>query len=640
MLALNTLNLLYMLMAFKYQAIFQRPDLGRADFGLVCALVSAEALGAGFGNAAFTVFIMRTTKTDHKAAHFAIGTGLMNIAGTLAGVVSGFIAARVGFVAYFGMTMVAALPSMCLIPFLPLLDDEPKRGGGTVTRPARRVGVVAAELEGERTGVGRVLEGLLEGVRELPLDWQWRLFFQGHPFDHPLWADPRFVPVFSGRAGSRVAWEQLVLPLALTRHRLDLLYSPAYSLPPWRGPRVVSLHDLSFERLPEEFAPRERWRRRLLARWAAHRAARVLVDSGRVRREVVELYRLDPGRVGVLPLPVDPRFRPAAAAEVERDLEALAGLGVEPPYLLHAGTLLDRRCLPLVLADLRPARRGAPRVDPGAGGRRPPAGPGSAAAGGGRDRAGRPGPPPRLGARPRAPGPLPSRGAVAVPLDLRGLRPAAAGVARLRHAGGGARGAGPGRAVARLPPALQAVGRGVRGGGGARGARRFDPRPGRRRGPGEASGADPGRGGTGPGGRAGEGVKTAAVVVSHDSARVLPRCLESLAEAAAGGLEVLVVDGGSEDGSPDLVRAQFPFARVLELGGNRGFGAAVNWGATEVPSDALLLLNPDAWLVGQRPRPADRGPRRGPAPGARRPPPPLPGRPTPVRLGAGPGGGG
>ncbi len=130
-LALNTLNLLYMLMALKYQTIFQRPDLGRADFGLVCALVSAEALGAGFGNAAFTVFIMRTTKTDHKAAHFAIGTGLMNIAGTLAGVVSGFIAARLGFVAYFGMTMVAALPSMCLIPFLPLLDDEPKHGAGT-----------------------------------------------------------------------------------------------------------------------------------------------------------------------------------------------------------------------------------------------------------------------------------------------------------------------------------------------------------------------------------------------------------------------------------------------------------------------------------------------------------------------------
>ncbi len=129
-LALNTLNLLYMLLALKYQAIFQRPDLGRADFVLVCALVSAEALGAGFGNAAFTVFLMRTTKAGHKAAHFAIGTGLMNVAGTLAGVVSGFIAARLGFVAYFGLTFLAAIPSMCLIPFLPMLDRAPAESAG------------------------------------------------------------------------------------------------------------------------------------------------------------------------------------------------------------------------------------------------------------------------------------------------------------------------------------------------------------------------------------------------------------------------------------------------------------------------------------------------------------------------------
>lgn len=92
-------------------------------------------------------------------------------------------------------------------------------------------------------------------------------------------------------------------------------------------------------------------------------------------------------------------------------------------------------------------------------------------------------------------------------------------------------------------------------------------------------------------------MRVTAVVVSHDSARVLPRCLESLAGAVAGGLEVVVVDGGSRDGSPELVRARFPFAKVLELGENRGFGGAVNHGAASSGGGALLLLNPDAWLV-------------------------------------------
>jgi len=93
-------------------------------------------------------------------------------------------------------------------------------------------------------------------------------------------------------------------------------------------------------------------------------------------------------------------------------------------------------------------------------------------------------------------------------------------------------------------------------------------------------------------------MRVTAVVVSHDSARVLPRCLESLAAAAAGGLEVVVVDGGSRDGSPDLVRAQLPSATVVELGENLGFGAAVNRGVSVTSGDALLLLNPDAWLEG------------------------------------------
>lgn len=86
-----------------------------------------------------------------------------------------------------------------------------------------------------------------------------------------------------------------------------------------------------------------------------------------------------------------------------------------------------------------------------------------------------------------------------------------------------------------------------------------------------------------------------AIVVSHDSERVLPRCLGSLAEAAGRGLEVVVVDSGSSDASPDLVRARFGFARVLELRENVGFGAAVNRGVAASTGESLLLLNPDAW---------------------------------------------
>ncbi len=124
-LAQNLLNLLYVFMAWHYQAIFQRPELGVADLRLVTGVIIVEAFGAGLGTAAFMVFIMRTTRPDHKAAHFAIATGIATVSATLAGVLSGFLAKTLGFVWFFTFTFAASLPAMALIPFLPHLDRAP-----------------------------------------------------------------------------------------------------------------------------------------------------------------------------------------------------------------------------------------------------------------------------------------------------------------------------------------------------------------------------------------------------------------------------------------------------------------------------------------------------------------------------------
>lgn len=211
-----------------------------------------------------------------------------------------------------------------------------------------RVGVVAYELEGEPTGVGRYLAGLLSGVASIDPGWQWVLFFHGEPPSHPSrqrrasarYAEwPGFSCRFAGRSGRPWVWEQTGLPAQMRSEGLDLLFSPSYSLPPRTGlPGVVTLHDLSFEALPEEFGSRERWRRRLLARRAARSAARVLVDTGRVAEEVADRYGLSRERIGVVPLGVE-----AARSDGSGEAAALARLGITRPYLLFVGSLFERR---------------------------------------------------------------------------------------------------------------------------------------------------------------------------------------------------------------------------------------------------------------------------------------------------------
>ncbi len=74
-------------------------------------------------------------------------------------------------------------------------------------------------------------------------------------------------------------------------------------------------------------------------------------------------------------------------------------------------------------------------------------------------------------------------------------------------------------------------------------------------------------------------------------AKYLPSVLEAMAGNAAN--EIIVVDNGSEDGSADFLRANFPGVRMLALGENLGFGGGSNEGFRAARNDIVVLLNSD-----------------------------------------------
>jgi len=86
-------------------------------------------------------------------------------------------------------------------------------------------------------------------------------------------------------------------------------------------------------------------------------------------------------------------------------------------------------------------------------------------------------------------------------------------------------------------------------------------------------------------------------VVSWNTRDLLERCLRSLeADVRSGLAEVWVVDNGSTDGSPALVRDRFDWARLEEPGSNLGYGRAVNLVAERTTSPWLVASNADIEL--------------------------------------------
>ncbi|WP_449256225.1 glycosyltransferase family 2 protein [Bosea sp. (in: a-proteobacteria)] len=82
-----------------------------------------------------------------------------------------------------------------------------------------------------------------------------------------------------------------------------------------------------------------------------------------------------------------------------------------------------------------------------------------------------------------------------------------------------------------------------------------------------------------------------AIVVSYDSAEVLPACLDALARE---GVAAIVVDNASADDSRGI--AERRGARVLANARNEGYGRANNRGVAAADTPYVLIVNPDLEL--------------------------------------------
>src|SRR5262245_7221781 len=190
----------------------------------------------------------------------------------------------------FQVRTTACTSGRCATPSGPLLD----------------VGINAAPLAAARTGVGRYIAGLLGALEAAKPDG--------------LRARPLFLPPAPARGLRRLVKRlPFAYPLAdaaraavLRRERPSVYHETNHAAPPFRGPLVVTVHDLSTVLHPRTQEPaRVRYFARRLPRDGS--ASRVIVPTEAIAWEVVHHLEVPRDRVRVIHRGIDACFAPSQA---------------------------------------------------------------------------------------------------------------------------------------------------------------------------------------------------------------------------------------------------------------------------------------------------------------------------------------
>ncbi len=131
------------------------------------------------------------------------------------------------------------------------------------------------------------------------------------------------------------------LPMELGRLRPDLIHVQYTAPLICPVPIVAVVHDVSYLDHPEFFSKSRALQLKLTVARTVRRAARIVTQSEYSRKSILRVYGVDPELVHVIPLGVDPCFRPMARVAAESGVRASCGINF--PYVLTVGDLQPRK---------------------------------------------------------------------------------------------------------------------------------------------------------------------------------------------------------------------------------------------------------------------------------------------------------
>lgn len=134
---------------------------------------------------------------------------------------------------------------------------------------------------------------------------------------------------------------QLLMPRVLRKLHPDVLHVPAFASPiGWKGPMVITVHDLAFLQSPQQLRLRARIYWQYMLRESVRHAQRIIVVSEKTRSELTSYWGIEPERICLIYNALRPSLRhDSISAEEIEGMRRRYG----SRYLLHVGRIVPRK---------------------------------------------------------------------------------------------------------------------------------------------------------------------------------------------------------------------------------------------------------------------------------------------------------
>ncbi len=138
-----------------------------------------------------------------------------------------------------------------------------------------------------------------------------------------------------------IFYMEFILPLFLKKHKPDVFLSADGFLSLLSStPQVSIIYDINFEHRPQDIALKNRLYFRFFFRRFARKAKRIATISEYSKKDIVDFYKIDPGKIDNVSCGINSNFNKLTAQEVQ---EIRAKWSGGKPYFFFVGSMHPRK---------------------------------------------------------------------------------------------------------------------------------------------------------------------------------------------------------------------------------------------------------------------------------------------------------